>query len=428
MIEIATTIYLFISFCYIFYFSRKEGPSPSLLWVIFQAVIYVGIAKIADLDIAADRMLLFLHWIALPIFILGNCLCNLTHSSRQNKQGEMLFYVRNTSLFWMKCICVITVSFIACIYLYSHAPNVIYVLVKSILSSGQIVSIERLRFAFTQVRGNGYIYQFRVVLLPLINMAFLLSIDKKYQKIAFLLAPFTVYFLLGTGQRGGAVIMFIVFCVNIILFKKYARCTTPKIFYAIVILGAFMFIGLTIANGRAQISGSVIMAIIDRIFYDNQYTAIIGFRFIYEQPVQIGYDWLMRIRDILPWKSGYVPLDFIINDIIYGGMGGTCPPSAVGSIYYNWGSCGTLIFIFFMGYLYRRIALFFMNNRKNIFDLTFYSFYSVSLGSWMAGDILFLFNDGTIAVLLLQLLINSFMKKNIAYNHALSTNHGLTNS
>ena len=183
MIEIATTIYLFISFCYIFYFSRKEGPSPSLLWVIFQAVIYVGIAKIADLDIAADRMLLFLHWIALPIFILGNCLCNLTHSSRQNKQGEMLFYVRNTSLFWMKCICVITVSFIACIYLYSHAPNVIYVLVKSILSSGQIVSIERLRFAFTQVRGNGYIYQFRVVLLPLINMAFLLSIDKKYQKI-----------------------------------------------------------------------------------------------------------------------------------------------------------------------------------------------------------------------------------------------------
>lgn len=418
MIEIIGLTYILTAFCFIKHYTKREGPSPSLMWVLMQAIMFIGIASIIDINKSADRLFLFLNWSALFIFILGNRFCNYIRSSTTiNNSGKILFRINSNGLFWLKCFIVIVVSFIACSYLYSKVSNVIYVLISSFLNGGQLVSIERFRFAFTQVRGNGYIYQFRVVLLPILNIALLLSGNNKLKLAAYSLAPFTLFFLLGTGQRGGAVLMFIVFYINIVLLKKYLKCRTPKIFYVVLIFGILIFIVLTIANDRVQNSGNIFNAIMDRLFFDNQYTATIGFRYIFEQPTQFGYDWLMRIRNVLPWKVPHIPLDFIINDIIYGGYGGTCPPSAIGSMYYNLGLFGTLLFIFLLGYIYRIIEIIFINKRKTSFDLTFYSFYTVSLGTWIAGDISFLFNDGIVAVLILHLLMNLYTRKRIPFSY-----------
>ena len=407
------TIYCFSSFFYILYLLkiRREGLSPVLFWIIFQMIMFCGLVNLADYDTFPDKMLLFIHFIGLYSFIGGNALHRIQHR-KINLSHVELCHFNESSLFQVKCAVIICLSFIACIYLYSQSTNVINILITSIFKGSGIVSIERARYAFTQVSGNGYIYQFRVVLLPLINMFFLLSMEKKYKLLGYVLAPITAYFVLGTGQRGAAVELFVIFCVNIILLKNLSNYKTPKIFYIVTAFGIIMFALLTIANGRTQISGNLLLATLDRIFKDNQFTAIIGFRYIYQQPLSWGYDWFMRLISLLPGNNSYLALDSIINSIIYGGYGGTCPPSFIGSVYYNWGGVGTCLFLIFWGYFYQHITfLFYKRERVAPFDVTCYSFIVIKLGCWIAGDISGFFNNGTFAVLCLQLYMNMFNKK-----------------
>ena len=185
----------------------------------------------------------------------------------------------------------------------------------------------------------------------------------------------------------------------------------PKLLYFLIIVGGIAFCILTIANGRSQTSGSLLLAIIDRIFKDNQYTAIIGFRYIFEQPTQWCYDWGMQIANLLPNQNSYLALDYVINNIIYGGYGGTCPPSFIGSVYYNLGGGITPFFLLGLGYLYQHITYLFYKRATNPLDVTCYAFLVVKLGSWVAGDISNLLNSGVLVVLCLQIYMNFLARK-----------------
>lgn len=388
-------IYYSIS-CFYIYYNRKLIISPVSIFIIFQIVMYTGIMINIDHTSSIDIEYLLVYLISLVMFIIGTCLVK-----KGKKEETINIYsndFRKSSI--RRIYSLIILSIFICVWFFIKIGGNIFLKVLLSFFTKNIVNITEDRFESSAVIGVGYIYQFRIVILPILSIICLIS-KHKYSYFLFIIM---LIFSLGTGQRGGFVTIVIIFFLSILLEKKI---THKKILDSnlvlFFVLAFFLFAVMTIANGRVLGSGSLQAAILDRVFHDNQVSAIAGWRYVYQMPIQFGRDWLMMLKDILPGKNDYLPLSRQIFSLFYGTTRGTAPPCIWTSVYYNWGIIGILYIPLIMGFIYKKIE----TNRhiRNPIELVLYVAMSVLLGTWIADSPMSLINTGVVTLVILKKVI-----------------------
>lgn len=314
---------------------------------------------------------------------------------------------------------IIAVSIFLCTYLFVAGGMNVFVQSLRDFVSGDSGVYSKQRAKFFGVKGQGYIYQFRVVLLPLLATFTLIGTKKtKSRLLAIALYFLMVVFLLGTGQRNA----FVFYCLIVLLYVVAVKMDLNERImsrFMVVFLGgvALLFlIVLTISNGRVStgenpITGAI-KSIVERILLVNQKTAIAAYNYIKTQPIVWGYDWWMMLLDILPGQTGYMSVDRIVFYYAYGSYNGTGPPCIWASAWYNFGVLGITIFPFLMGVIYHNAYRKMMRTpNKNKLYILLYVALCVYMGLWTYGTPMTLFNNGVVTVLLLRWLLFTFIPR-----------------
>ena len=356
--ELIIISYYLIAIVFVVYTLKRFFITPGLIFVGMQMLMFSGVLTYSDFSIRSDCKLICVYFSALIMFILGNLF-----SSKINKRNirevlvdeRKMYVLNNRQKFYLYAM--LFVGALCCTYFFKRAGyNVFFQILLSMGSSGE-VNFTNSRIAMNNISGVGYIYQFRVIILPLV-CALLLAYrnDAVMHKIGVCVFPVMILFLLGTGQRGGFVMFILMWSVALLYtYFFYRDPVIKKMLLLLITMAVVLFAIMTIFNGRVASEGNVVQAMLQRIFDDNQKCAVIAFRYIDSQTIQMGRDWFLSIKDILPGKNEYLQLSYVIFDIMYGSTRGTAPPCIWGSCYYNWGYCGVVIFSFFLGFFYNKI-------------------------------------------------------------------------
>lgn len=272
----------------------------------------------------------------------------------------------------------------------------------------------------------GYVNQFKNSLLPALTIVivhFLYSNGSRHRGlISALLVTTALIFLLGTGQRGAFVkfVLIVVVYVLMVNRRKFMLITTW-----IGVLALSLFFISTAASGRA--AGELASAnsgleqlkvLFGQLFYrlsgSNQASAVAGFRYIYDLPVQHGGEWLKSILGLLPGVAGS-DLDSRIFATLYGGSTrGTSPPSLWGSVYHNFGEIGCLVLAISFAVLLLKISAIVSNSTVlNTFQAIGLAGLTVIAGSWIAGSPVYLFNFGIVVYIALWFYGNLLEKRTV---------------
>jgi hypothetical protein len=279
------------------------------------------------------------------------------------------------------------------------------------------VSGMRLKSYNSQITGEyyypGFVNQFKDTLLPLTMFylwaKYIISPARK-SSIPFLVV-FTIIAIvsiLGTGQRGAfALAMMMGGCFMLTVLPSQKRN------YFLIFSGVpalLLFMVSTFINGRTKSDkfevGATFEAMWERIASDNQWGAYIGFRDVmYPRGIQWGYEWWEGLLGLTPWHSGSI----LANEIaisMWGGFG-NAPPSSWGSIYYNFGFLGIMLYplvtCVIIKYFYQRFYL----GPKRLFRTLVYVYACLIYGTWIAGSpIEYYANVGIVTIALLKVLFN----------------------
>lgn len=383
----------------------KRALTPSAMFVGFQTIMYIGLIPLVDQTAKSDILYLVAYLVALVSFILGSevhhhC-SNIQVVSISSSKSEGISKAQKELLF-----SVLIVSLLVCVLFFASSGSNVFIMALRSLLEGSEANYTEQRLANNAVSGVGYVYQFRVILLPLITFYLIFSGNRLLRKIGLVVLPLMLLFVLGTGQRGGfvlAIASLMVALININVFykKRMGRVIVLFLFAAIV-----LFAIMTVFNGRVQDGQNVIQSIVSRIFDANQGSGIVAWRYIITQECQMGHDWLMSVLDILPGKNNYTDLAYSIFEIMYGSTRGTAPPCIWGSVYYNFGWLGLMIFPCILGYFLDYLYCRFISRPITVLRIFCYSFMYVAISSWVAGTIMQLFNQGFITVVILSFLLH----------------------
>lgn len=417
-----TIMYYSISIIFLVLHYKRYSITPSLVFVAMQLLMFSGIIRETTANTDYGRKLIGIYFLSLLCFLLGVLLINgISNTMRRNtlltdiKQKDIetnYFDIEPTKYQMRVVIFLVVISIFICSYYFAQAGINVFVESFKDIFRGDSVIYATNRADFTSISGAGYIYQFRTSILPLLNLYLLLGQNNKvYKKLGIWILPLTIIFLLGTGQRNAFVFVVLISLLNLYLIRKNYKIRINYTAIIILVFTAVFFLGiLTITNGRvSNDSGNVVVATLSslssRVFDINQNTALNAFKYIETQSTVWGYDWLMMLSDILPGKSGYMPVDRIIFYIAYGNYNGTGPPDIWGSAWYNWSWLGVTIFPTLLGLIYQGGYRHYRNIPKTKFHVLFYSALCTHLGMWFCGGPVVLFNDGVVTVLIMMVVI-----------------------
>lgn len=413
MYILAGFTYFIIGILFTIFNYKKYGITPAVIFVLMQMIMFSGILQLVDFGLQVDRKLVYIYIAALALFILGVKYSVMIHGKATHK-----FLLKDQSTLnktqRKRVILLIIFSVAVCSWFFAQiGGNVFILMLKSLFENGTSNFTEQ-RLKTYSVIGSGYVYQFRVIILPVLT-AYLISCENgKIRRLGYILLPIMFLFILGTGQRGGFVIFIVMWGVALVNLNKYYSLKVKKKIIAIGFIFIIIFAFTTFYNGRSVMSGSIYGAIIQRVVNDNQISAIIAFRYIDILPTQYGKDWLYMFADLLPGKNDYVPVANQVFKIIYGTARGTAPPCIWGSVYYNWGYIGVLVVPLLMGFLYQNLYYRFIKRPMTKFRVFMYSSMFVCLGFWVADAPINLFNSGFVTLAILQVVINMFDNRRIS--------------
>lgn len=408
---------------YTIYYLKRYRITPVTIFLLMQINMFYGIcmAPRGQTDIALK--LETFYPIACFFFILGVEFAVMSGKKR-GVIGETHLHrndfidddpsQRQMIILWT----IIIVALAACTYFFLAGGVNVFIRSLQDFFIGTTVDYSNEREQYFAVRGTGYIYQFRAILLPILATFLVFGLKyKKYKSMVWAIYSMMIIFLLGTGQRNAFVFYIIVVLVYIYILKNSYNVSVMKKSQFIILgsVALLSLIVLTIGNGRVASEDNSIVAaiqsILERLFSVNQRTAITAFSYIDTQPTAWGYDWLMMMADILPGKSGYLSVDRIVYHIAYGTYSGTGPPDLWSSAWYNFKYFGITIFPCFIGmmyhFCYHKMA---RKMKKNRLYILIYAALCVYLGIWCYGTPMTLFNNGVVAVLILRWLLFTFSK------------------
>ena len=376
--------------------------------------MFFGISEICDYDNPNDVELLGLYLFGLIIFIFSSYILSYTYKAKSHISTEpnAKNYIKRLPILWTIMIFAIILS---TYFFIKGGGNVFVEGIKSLII-GSEYSVKYSRMNLLSISGVGYIYQLRVIVLPLCVLYYYFYNKKRF--VTPLLIIVSLLFLVGTGQRGGLISVVIITMLTYYYWTKdntaYPIQKKTRV-YIIIFFVTGVFFGLsTVMNGRVSEDDTVLSTIIQRFITDNQSSALYGFRYIKMSDIQYGKDWLLQLKDILPGKNSYTSLDTRIFAYIYGGStDGTAPPCIWGSAYYNFGYVGIVIVALFTSFLTTYIHKVFFEKKCDEFSIITYSAYQFLVAYWVAGGPVVLFNNGFITVLLLYWIMQLATKYRI---------------
>ena len=268
-------------------------------------------------------------------------------------------------------------------------------------------------FQASAYRGQGYIDQFRTVVLPYIVATFVLWSSSSTRKglrilVGLSLLPVAL-FLLGTGQRHP--ILTFGLLMSIIGYVIAPPEKHRKIILITLTAGFVVFAVLTFMLGRYGHTGSfrsdlpmVLWGLRDRIVYANSVGTMSLFHlFPNPEPFRWGWTWLSDLQGFLP--GPYVGFSAWLYRRLYGGVG-TAAPMCFGEMYANFGLWGVFLGASALAMVLQLLHVWWIRRRTYRAEhIVMYCMISMSLAWCAAGGLLNPLQRGLIAVPVLYALI-----------------------
>lgn len=280
---------------------------------------------------------------------------------------------------------------------------------NSLNNGTQDIAGQRLNsYAGSRYLFPGYVNQFKNILLPsltVVTITYWISNKRRHPVIIGLLGTVAVFGLLGTGQRGAFIQFIVVVAIFLYLFNGRR---VPRGVLALTAAGLVLVVVSTIALGRSNVTLAPDADLFDRawvalkefgrrVFLVQQSSAVEGFRYIYNVPIQWGREWAQGLLGILPGQGGS-DLSNRIYAVLYGSARGTAPPSIWGSIYHNFGLAGIAVLPGLLGWIFASVSRRSLAPRpRNTLQLFGIAGISTTLGFWAAGAPDTLLNSGLAA-------------------------------
>ncbi|PID05895.1 MULTISPECIES: O-antigen polymerase [unclassified Sporosarcina] len=412
-------VYYIISILFILVHYTRYHITPALIFVSMQIVMFTGIIMSQALyPLYYVEKLSVMYLLSLVFFVSGIMVVGLIRSNKRIENSVVMeipsIKYESYSSYQLKVIItLVSISTIVCsIFFFNAGINIFIESIKTFISGGNQVFTSQ-RKDFTEVRGVGYVYQFRTIILPLLNIFLLVGQKNKNVKVlGVVIIPFTVSFLLGTGQRNAFVFFLLFIFIYLILQKKHFKTGISKLKLTLLFIVSTIILSiLTITNGRISSSSGneltlSLLSILDRIFGVNSRAGLNGMMYIDSQQTVWGYDWLIMLVNILPFKVEYTSVASIVYNSLYGTYRGTEPPDIWSSAFYNWSWFGVIVFPFILGIIYHSIYFWFRNKTKTPLIIFIYAGLCTYLGLWISDGPIFLFNNGVITILIMYFLLH----------------------
>ena len=412
-------MYYAVMLSYLIYLYGRYRLCPEFIWGCMQLVMFFGITHFINTDYDSDMQLVVLYLLALICFIISSSYAQLILKPKRvvTVQSRPDWFRIRKPYIWVMML----FSIVLCGLFFVRGGGNVFINGLRALITGAKYSTKYSRMGLLSVSGVGYIYQLRVIIFPLLVLYYIMI--NKMRPMSFILAVFMLAFLVGTGQRGGlfSYIAIVLICLYFMLRKddsvdKRKRPNKFLLYGGILGVAGILFALSTIMNGRVAEGSSVFSAILTRFIEDNQSCAVEGFRFIKEQPIQYGKDWIMQLFDILPGKNNYVSLDTRIFAYMHGGsMERTSPACIWGSAYYNFGVFGVILLSCLLGFVTTKIHAIYTRKTCDESNVIIYSALQFLLAYWVAAGPVVLFNSGFVSVLLLDFVFKFALKYRIVF-------------
>ncbi len=410
-------LYYIISLSYIMYLYGRYRICPELMWCALQLMMFFGVTHFIENGIESDAQLIRLYLLGLITFVFSSGVLRAINPPRKIIQTENNlenYKSRRIYLHTMMLVCIA----VSAMFFARGGGNVFLNGLRAMIS-GSEYSTKYSRMGLLSVSGVGYIYQLRVIVLPLCVLYYIMINKKKAS--SFILAFIMLVFLIGTGQRGGLVSFMAIALVTIYYWSSSRREQTEKkpvnrfrLYIGIIGVAGVLFALSTIMNGRVSDGGSVFSAILKRFLEDNQSCAVVGFRYIKSQDIQYGKDWIAQFRDVLPGQNSYLSMATRIFAYMHGGsLAGTSPACIWGSGYYNFGVFGVIIVALLNAIIINSIHAFFSRRICDEVDIIAYSGLQFLVAYWVADGPVNLVNNGFVTVLLFYLVMKIALRYHI---------------
>jgi hypothetical protein len=418
---VIAAIYILGALALILHYQHKRLLlGPAVLITSCQSIMFCGSLPLLDLSLPSDRVHLSVMCISLAVY--ATWLLTLGAVSGLRRHDVVKWKARTLTVpdghhfnLWLLALVAVSIL-VSALYYAAAGQNVFIASLRSSLSTGSglpDVAARRLAmYSEGSYIGAGYVNQFKNTVLPLIvlflSARYLLLRGRKDLLYVAVLTPFTLLFLLGTGQRGQLIFVLeigMLFYVSVLPFR-----TARRVLLRFLGVGlCFLFLS-TLFLGRVERSAntpgvvpSIAKEIVERAFVEQQRASVIGFRYVYGQDTQYGQEWLDELAGILPSHRGST----LANDVhaqMYGSARGTAPPSIWGVAWYNLGWVGVVLSSVVLASLAHFVQVRMVRGRRCLYRVMAYAAFSVVLANWVAGGPAFLLNTGGLTIVMLRYL------------------------
>jgi oligosaccharide repeat unit polymerase len=268
-------------------------------------------------------------------------------------------------------------------------------------------------FESSSYRGQGYIDQFRTIVLPYVVANFLVwsgrSKSKRWRALGVLALLPPALFLAGTGQRHP--ILTFALTLSILGYLMAPPRLHRRIVGVSMLAGFVMFSVMTFMLGRYGHTGSfrtdlpmVLVGLRDRIFFANSIGTISLFHlFPNPEPFRWGWTWISDLQGFLP--GPHVGFSAWLYRRLYGAVG-TAAPMSFGEMYANFGLPGVFFGAAALGMVLQLLQVFWTRRRRyRAEDIVMYCMLSISFAWCAAGGLLNTLQRGLMALPMLYVLV-----------------------
>lgn len=386
--------------------------SPVRLFLIFNGVMGSGILYALNFDEFADLTHGVIVLLSVGVYVLFSVIfCGRLRLKRRWLNNQGLNVVARGDVDFLFCCVLYIISGVAVfIYFNLVGYNVILSAIRDNLSAAEVKDLRLGAYAGADYFAPGYFNQFKNILFPISFFALSYSLRGRLRShvswliVTIVLGIPVILGLMGTGQRAFLVGFVVAGLIFVAIVGSGAKIGVIRVVLSgVVFLFLFSISSFLLGRSEEFSLNDSLGALFVRIFNDNQQSAAIGFRYIFDFPVQYGGEWLTDILGVLPgedFKGSDLPNR--IHELIYGSYRGTAPVSLWGSVYHNWGWFGILIFPIVLVLIYIQVfVIFFSRGEVSILEVAAYSFMFYILASWVASGPMQMLNNGLAACVIL---------------------------
>ena len=379
--------------------------NPLFMYFIFNWIMVFGCFNFLDFnrqDDYAHGFILTLTPVALLtgyFFAIGNLNINNLFTAFWSKLPIEISQKKNKKILILYIITI----FLSLIYYQIVGYNLMFQTLTSTVDD--FVTMRLGAYSGDKYFAPGIFNQFKNTIFPILFIYYLHIIqDKKIKYFYGVIVGFIlIYCVAGTGQRtflitSGIIIFYILLALNR---GKISPKTLGLVGTVIFFLFSFLSVNLKRTENDSFFSG--IEGLLYRIMDSNQYSAITGFRYIYSQNIQYGYEWYLSFIGLIPGVKGS-DLSNRVFEILFGGTRGTAPLNVWGSAYHNFGFAGSMFLGIAIGFFYTKTYIRFLRGNFTIIRVCIYAGLFAYLSSWIAGAPTQLINNGLLGCVLLLMI------------------------